>query len=83
MAACRPPLLPNATAKVIREVGQVVVVLRDGFGVASRGVSDDSSAATTELGGLDGGVAATVLLGRRPAEHPHRVFDFGAERHRQ
>src|SRR5262249_26367339 len=34
-----------------------------------------------ELGGLDGGVAAAILLTERPIERLHRLFDLGRVRH--
>src|SRR5512135_3400471 len=42
---------------------------------------DVFGASVPELGDLDGGVAASVLLGDRVVERAHRLFDLGAVGH--
>src|SRR6516165_177104 len=56
---------------------EVAAPLADGVGGDVEEPGDVLDAPMAELGGLDGGVAAAIMLAERPAEGLHRLFDLG------
>ena len=68
MHRLRPPLFAHPLAEVIGQVSQVMLSLADGLGVTAEHGGDVFDASVPELGDLDGGVAASVLLGERVVE---------------
>ena len=81
MHRLRPPLLAHPIAAVIGQVSQVLLSLADGLGVTAEHGGDVLDTSVSELGDLDGSVAASVLLGERFVERAHRLFNFGAVGH--
>ena len=61
---------------LVGELLEVLLAVSDGLGVAAEQGGDIVEAAMPELGRLDGGVAAPVVLAERPVEDLHGVLDI-------
>ena len=61
---------------LVGELLEVLLAVSDGLGVAAEQGGDIVEAAMAELGRLDGGVAAPVVLAERAVEDLHGAFDI-------
>src|SRR6266545_369121 len=67
----------------VRERGQFVLAVADGLGIAAQDGGDVVGTALSEFGGLEGGIAPSILLRERVVEGLHVAFELGAIFHGQ